>query len=511
MAEDIQKEEIQLVSLLMKNTDLLEDFNDSPLDMENFDQTNRVILHAISDAHENGVKLTRKSFLEWASKFVGKKQEIARLEVAYNQISFSQANRNDYPMLKDKILNNYLLKTASEYVKNFSKDKDAKNTIYAIQQLASNMSDLASSTNDKKSKIIYEDITKFGQEYYDHMIDIREGRIEEEEFISFGIEELDKTSGVGMAPGTLTLFCGDVGGFKSTMMMNVGLHAWWKGNQNVLYIPLEMPKNLCYNKMLSRQMMVPFDFIMNPKGLKDEQLAKLKQYMTVDAPAHESKMYLMDSYEQRTSVALIRRMIERNLEIFKPRVVIVDYIANLQPDKKMDRPDIEIGEMLKDLRYMGRPGVVHKEGFGIVSGAQIGREGLKRVRRSGNDKAMFYSEDIRGSHDYSADADTIYAQFPDPQQPDERLQVFVVKARYGKKTFPDGQKKTVFELKPEISLIRSASDYYAGADKGEVLKKAAMDDADFDYSDDKNDSVVATNVDSIFSEPSEDDNFFNDM
>ena len=42
---------------------------------------------------------------------------------------------------------------------------------------------------------------------------------------------------------------------------------------------------------------------------------------------------------------LIRRMIERNLEIFKPRVVIVDYIANLTPDKKSDRPDIEIGEM----------------------------------------------------------------------------------------------------------------------------------------------------------------------
>ena len=124
---------------------------------------------------------------------------------------------------------------------------------------------------------------------------------------------------------------------------------------------------------------------------------------------------------------------------------------------------------------------------------------------------MFYSEDIRGSHDYSADADTIYAQFPDPQQPDERLQVFVVKARYGKKTFPDGQKKAVFELKPEISMIRSAADYYAGADKGEVLKKAATDDSDFNFSDDdKVSSTVDSNVDGIFDEFVGDDELVGD-
>jgi replicative DNA helicase len=264
-------------------------------------------------------------------------------------------------------------------------------------------------------------------------------------------------------------------------MMNVGLHAWFKENRNVLYIPLEMPRELIYNRVLSRQTQIPFDAIIAPNVLSDEQIDKIRKYTEDDAPSREARLFLMDSYEQRTSVALIRKMIERNLEIFKPRVVIVDYIANLTPDKKQDRPDIEIGEMLKDLRYMGRPGVVWEEGFAIVSAVQIGREGLKRVRRSGNDKAMFYSEDLRGSHDYSADADTIYAMFPDPQQPDEKLQLFVVKARYGKKTFADGERRALLEIKPSICTVRSGTDYYGGVSKDEILTKTAAEEEDLEF------------------------------
>lgn len=512
MPEDILKEEIQFVALLLKHRDLVEDFLDSPLDMEYFDSANRVIIHAIKDAHENEVSLTRKSFLEFCNQRISKKAELARLEVAFNKTSFAQVNRNDYPMLKQKILDAYLLRAAGQYVRDFGKNRENKNTIYAIQQLASNMSDLASAVKDNKNKIIYEDLAKYGKEYYENLIAIREGKVPDAEFISFGINELDKTSGVGLAPGTLTLFCGDVGGFKSTMMVNVGCHAWWKEKYNVLYIPLEMPRDLVYTKILSRQTQIAFDFIRNPKMLKPEQVERLKKYMLEDWPNHEARMFLMDSYEQRTSVNLIRRMIERNLEVFQPRVVVVDYIANLTPDRKMERNDLEIGEMLKDLRYMGRPGVVHKEGFAIVSGAQIGREGLKRVRR--NDKVEFFSEDIRGAHDYSADADTIYAQFPDPQQPEEKLQVFVIKARYGKKTFPDNTRKAVLEIKPEISMIRSASDSYAGANIDDVLKKAATTDADLDFMptsvskpDDSGSATASmSSIDDIFGDKKPDDN-----
>ncbi|PJF38115.1 MAG: hypothetical protein CUN55_18650, partial [Phototrophicales bacterium] len=152
------------------------------------------------------------------------------------------------------------------------------------------------------------------------------------------------------------------------------------------------------------------------------------------------------------------RQIEQNLEIFKPDVVIVDYIANLVPDTKRERQDQEIGDMLKELFHMGREGVIHDQGFGVVSGAQIGREALRRIRRQPGERVQFNSEDIRGAHDYSADASCVYAMMVDPQQPTEKLHIYCVKSRYGKKVFPNGQMRAVLDLHPEISLISSTYD-----------------------------------------------------
>ena len=490
MSSEIEQNEQQLLSLLLKHRELIEDFQESPLSVEYIDPSRRAIVHAILDSHEKDVLLTRKSFTEFLNKYVGKKQDRARLELEFNHISFKQPNRNDYPMLKEKVLNAYLLRSASSYIRDFNTEREKRGLEYAIQRLASNMVDLSNGLHDKRGKIVYDDILNLSAKHYQHILDVRADKVEDKEFISFGIEELDITSGVGLAPGTLTLFCGDVGGFKSTQMLNVASNVWWDGNHNVLFVPLEMPEDLIFYKWISRQTKVAFDLLMDPKQLSEQQIGFIDDFLHNKAPNHDARFFLMDSYEQRTSVSLIRKMIERNLEIFKPRLVVVDYIANLTPDKVINgRNDLEIGEMLKDLRYMGRPGVVHDKGFALVSGAQIGREALKRVRRSGNDNAAFHSEDLRGSHEYSADADAIYAQFPDPQQPDDRLQVFVVKSRYGKKSFSDGSRKAVFEVKPSISLIRSTADFYAGGDKNEILKKAVEDD-DFSFSNKKSDKPV---------------------
>ena len=45
--------------------------------------------------------------------------------------------------------------------------------------------------------------------------------------------------------------------------------------------------------------------------------------------------------------------------------------------------------------------------FAVISGAQLGRDALKRIRKDGanKDKPTINSEDIRGSHEYAADAD----------------------------------------------------------------------------------------------------------
>ena len=187
----------------------------------------------------------------------------------------------------------------------------------------------------------------------------------------------------------------------------------------------------------------------------------------------------MEAPEQ-IPVSVIRREIERNIDAFKPHLVVIDYIANLVTDEtahRRDRNDLEVGDMLKYLRTMGKPGAIHEEGLSVVSGAQVGREGLKRYRKSGS-KGVFYSEDIHGSHQYSADADAMYAQMKPQQSNDNtRLEFIVVKSRYGKPIFSNGSNKTMLEVDPKISLIKSINTTFYTEHQEEILDKVNDDTA----------------------------------
>ncbi len=487
----------QYINLMLRYEDLVEDFLAGPLNIEHFHIDRKIIIYAILDCHEHGVVLKRKSFIDFAKNISSNtKQDISRQEVLFNQIAFLGADKNNYPMLKRNILDNYLHSTSTEYIRSFSRNKNEVGINSAIIDLSEKLSNLSDTFVDKK-KIIYEDITKFSDEYWKRILDYRAGKIKKE-FISTGFEEFDKTMIVGLAPGIFTLFCGDVGGYKSSMMINIAMNVWLKSKKNVLFVPLEMPRQLIQDKMVSRQTKISFDYVANPKSLSEEQIKKIEDLLFKDWKKEEGNLYIMESYDvDRIKVSLIQKEIKKRLEIFKPDLVVIDYIANLIPDiNRQGRNDLEIGDMLKALRNMGRPGVVHDKGFSIISGAQIGREALKRVRRSPNDKMSFHSEDVRGSHEYSADADNIYVLFPDPQQPTEKLIVFAVKCRYGKNTFPGNQSKAVLDVNPELCLIKSVKDFYSGENADDILKKIDNDDLDFEEPVKNNDDD--TDIGSLF-------------
>lgn len=499
--------QIKIINLMLNNQDAVQDFLDSPINIDHFDADYRIIIHAVKHAHEHGVLLTRETFREFIKPLLKTNNVQAEAEVLFNKIKYQDVDRNDFPMLAMKIRDDFLTRKSASLVREFSQDKEKVGITSALDSFSRNIFDLSSSGSTKKP-IIYANINEFGQEYWDRFSAIRAGEIEKEDFVSFGFEELDKTTQVGMNPGGLTLFCGDVGGYKSTMMMNIGMNAWLKSGKNVLFVPLEMPREQMQNKIVARHTKIPFEYVANPKAASDEQAEKIHDALITDLPARDGKFFILDSFEQRVRVSILRREIERNIEIFKPNVVVVDYIANLEPDNSRNgRNDLEIGDMLKDLRHMGKKGVVHDEGFHVVSGAQIGRDALKRVRKGGGDQqTQFYSEDIRGSHEYSADADNMFVLFKDPQNPD-RLQLFAVKCRYGGTTFPDGKAKATLTVVPNIGLIMSGWEAMTGADSGSILTKAdeinkddsvkIKDDKGFLYEDEEAEEEVDVNPDDI--------------
>jgi hypothetical protein len=239
-----------------------------------------------------------------------------------------------------------------------------------------------------------------------------------------------------------------------------------------------MDKDQMWKRICSRESGIPYERITrNVSRLSDDQMKTIEDTYT-KVQNNEAKFYMMQEM-RRTNVSAIQRNIERHIDIFKPKLVVVDYIANLEPDKSRDsRNDLEIGDMLKSLRHGGKTG-----GYAIVSGAQLGRAALNRIRLAGKnkDKASIGSEDVRGSHEYSADADNIYAQLKHASQPNELLEIYCVKARNGSNTFPNGELRATLEVRPATFLIRSQSQLTMG--------EVSADDILNDLSDIENEPV----------------------
>ena len=489
-----KKEKIQIerefISLLIKHKDLVSDWVESALKEEYFDSSHQMLLNGILYAFNNDVLLTRKTFSSFLQKHIASKMEIQAQEYLYNNINTLNAKRDDFPELSSKIVESYVSDKTLSYIENYRKTVSAKGGVFASKQLEDNLSSLVVDT-EKKKEVFYESVANYSPTYYEKFLERLE-KGEDANNIKCGIKEIDETLVVGFTPGSLVLFCGDVGGYKSTIMLNVAANVWSQSGRDVLYVPLEMPREKMFQKFMSRELQIPFDKLEHPTLLNKEELDKVggfSKYLNDKEAELGAKFFIMEADEQ-VPVSVIRKEIEKHIDIFKPSLVVIDYIANLVPDndRHKGRNDLEIGNMLKALRTMGKPGAVHEDGFSVVSGAQIGREALKRIRRSGANKTSFYSEDIRGSHEYSADSDAMYVQMEDPQQPGKRINFFCIKSRYGKKMFANNSTRATLEVRPDISLIQSISDnFYVGNQENIMEKINDSDNIDLNFQDDIDD------------------------
>ncbi len=497
--------ERKYLNVLLKNHSLVEDHLESGIQLSHLDEEHRPFLKALIYAHEKGFHLTESTLKEFIKNITSVKLEIIAQLHLYDEIASDYVDRDDFLPLKTKILENFVKEKSIDYLMDFEKDAKKSNVIVAAKKLVDSLGNLVAETSEAK-KIIYSSVEGLKDEFsisFNKKLDNADE--EEKNIIKAGIKEVDHILKAGFSPGSMTLFCADVGSYKSTMMMNIALNIWKTQGKNVLYAPLEMPNQLVLCKLLARETNTNWEHLFRPStiglGLSDEERKKAKEevrskvQLELDSwdKIEKGKLFILDSLSERTKVSVIQREIEKHLEIFKPDVVIVDYIGNLSPDKGRDgRNDLEIGDMLSHLRHMG-----HYMNFGVISGAQVGREALKRHRKTSGDKVQFYSEDLRGSHEYSSEADTIFVQMKDETMPNQRLVLVCLKSRWGPTTFPGGETQTTLCVKPEIGLITSAKPMFAGANSKNILSNVdenVTEDLSFDDDDVKEEKPILSEI-----------------
>ena len=310
-----------------------------------------------------------------------------------------------------------------------------------------------------------------------------------------GISAIDKKT-TGFRRGHLTVFVGKHGGYKSTVMMNVG-YGLWEAGFNVLYASLEMEAHLVKGKLWCRgTKTVPWsrvyrgiitspddwgefeylsqklkDNTINPDekkkmqekvNLLEEALFKNQTYKVEKGkedttrikefaakikgrPNHFKIINVGQSQKIRTSQ--IEQYIEENLENFKPDVVIIDYLALVASDTPYpDRRDLEVGDCCKYFRKMGE-----RLGFSVVTAAQFKRSAIERIRKYGftnPEKASLGTDDIAESNQIGADADTVLMLWA--EDGGNRLRVFTAKARHN---IEDVDKGEVVGVRQDICMV----------------------------------------------------------
>ena len=215
MNDDRLKNQMHFINLLLSNKSLVSTWVDGQPSIKYFDKTFRIILDAITDANEHGVLLTRKSYQNYVLKLYKNKKIAIGEETLYNRISSFPVNIDDFPMLQSKIIDSFLAQNAADLIQQFPKNQEKKGNLLAVKKLSDDLADLSDEQSSSHKEMIYENVLDFIPDYIQKIKDYKSGKIKEEPILGCGIREIDDTMLNGFAPGTLTLFCGDVGGFKS--------------------------------------------------------------------------------------------------------------------------------------------------------------------------------------------------------------------------------------------------------------------------------------------------------
>ena len=371
------------------------------------------------------------------------------------------------------------------------------------------------SSSGEKPKLDFSDIATASADW---LVDLKDRRANKRIPLETGFADVDEVMGVGLDPGSLTFFVADVGGFKTTMMLNIALNVFKKTNENVMFVSLEMPRDLVIQKIVARESGISQSKMQKPHLLSDLEMEKIERELD-KWNNNNNKFVIIDAVDGVT-VADIASLIENHSGYYVPRVVVIDYLTILTPEPWYARlpQHAWYGYMCKSIRNLGK-----KHNFAIVSAAQLGREALKRLKGQKEGAQSVGSEDVRGSHDLSADADNMFILYPVPSQPKEKLQLFCAKARYGDKSF-GGKGSATLTVNGETGKMSGDRDATWNAECATLPSQVALNydqsidinvdipnniGFDFEFDEEPEDDMVAS--DDMLKNPDDSENDDDDM
>ena len=442
--------EQKLINLMLQHKDIVAELLDSRITADFFDQRHRPLVNAIfyTLSVSDGRRLLTDDHYRSILIEKGGKGDITIAMQVYHDcmygVHFSNTKEN-FDLLKRQFIDSFVHRKGVEALKRFNKNTPKMGYLEATRQYHDELGAAVDLVEVKQSSFLLVDELK--EEYLARL----HAKVQDKEpIIKCNIPEIDEAMNVGFKPGHTSLVVGATGSHKTNLMLNIALNVFENG-ENVLFLPLEMDWEDFVNRIISNVADVSYKRLLNPKLLTQAEYKKIREAKAWIT--HTKKFTLLDVDEQ-LSIDALRREIERRVNYFRPRLVVVDYLGLLKTTSMYgDRHDLALGDLTKSLKFMGK-----KYGFHVLTAAQLGRADIKRLREQGSE-ALLDSTAVKGSQEVSSDVEFIMAitQIPDE---DDRIKLHWIKSRYGPAGFTndlrlDADKCQISSMKPVIASLDS--------------------------------------------------------
>lgn len=410
--------ERKILSLMLEHSDIVSEMYEQGVGPSFFDPVHIPIVQAIYLEHtkSNGKRLLTDEVYRHILLQQGKPKEVPQSMSIFYTVKFGElVNKNSFDFLKQSLVDSHVFKQNLISFEKFNNDIGKHGYLSATKQLCDSLSSAITTTESRKANFVT--ASDFKVEYLEHLKMLAEGA---DNVISCGLPELDDSLLSGFKAGHMTLVVGAPGSHKTNLMINLSLNINKVFKLPVLYVSLEMSKEDLTHRIISNQTGIAYAKVVRPKSLN----AKENEIISNSDWWNNSSYGILDVTDG-ISVANLKRELEKRINIFSPKIIVVDYLSLMKPDiMYSNRHDLELGNIAKDLRGIGRSYGIH-----VITAAQMGRSDIRRIREQGAD-ATLDTTSVSGSQEVPAHSDNVIALTVVPDSPNI-IKLHLVKCRNG--------------------------------------------------------------------------------
>ncbi|MFF1444145.1 replicative DNA helicase [Streptomyces sp. NPDC058295] len=192
----------------------------------------------------------------------------------------------------------------------------------------------------------------------DHIGDVCEGLMDTLESVAHGkgetltglgtgFEDLDYLTR-GLEPGTLTVVASRPAMGRTTFLSDICRHNAIKNNIPTLVFTLEENRQSFTRRVVAAEARVPIHH-MRAGTMTDEDWTRLGRRLPV---VLESPLFIRDT--ARVDMRLIQLETATMMEKRDVRLVCIDGVQDIRPEKRSDLREREVGDVVRDLKTMAR-------------------------------------------------------------------------------------------------------------------------------------------------------------